>query len=395
MKRMLFVILAMAFSTNLPSPMFPLYQAAYGLTTAAITVLFAIYAGGVFAMLLLGGALAERIGALPVALGGVCIAIISSLLFMLARGPALLVAGRALGGLGVGAFLGTSNTLLLAMTTAARRDRVMGLSSTLNLFGFGLGPAVGGIWQRGLPGDPTRVPFAILAAVLAAALLTLLSVSAGRERASAPTRPAIRLGIPASGRMLFWAVVGPGIFTGFAFGGIAFALLPGLVRSMFGTAGRGFAGLLVFLMTTVGALVQLVQAPARSSTRLVWGFIMLGVGSWVMVLGESSSQVLLVLAASLLQGAGNGWAFQASIRLASDVAVRGDRIQVMSTYFLCGYAGLSLPIVAAGELSRAIGVLPSVEINSAFLSVLLLVALAFTRRASAVEASQESSGASA
>ena len=67
----------------------------------------------------------------------------------------------------------------------------------------------------------------------------------------------------------------------------------------------------------------------------------------------------------------------------------------MSTYFLCGYAGLSLPVVAAGELSRTVGVLPSVEITSAFLSVLLLISLVFTRRESAAEASRASAGESA
>ena len=138
----------------------------------------------------------------------------------------------------MGAVLGTSNTLLLGLTTAARRDSVMGLSSTLNLFGFGLGPAVGGIWQRGLLGDPMRAPFAILVLALAAALLTLLSISAGRERASASTRPAIRLGDPRQRPNVVLGGRGAGRVHGFAFGGIAFALLPGLVRSMFGTAGR-------------------------------------------------------------------------------------------------------------------------------------------------------------
>ena len=64
------------------------------------------------------------------------------------------------------------------------------------------------------------------------------------------------------------------------------------------------------------------------------------------------------------------------------MAVQGDRVQVMSTYFLCGYAGLSLPVVAAGELSRAVGVLPSIKITGAFLSALLLVAVSFMLRTS-------------
>ena len=152
------------------------------------------------------------------------LAIISSLLFVLARGPSTLFAGRLLGGLAVGAFLGTSNTLLLSMTTPDRRDQVMGFSSTLNLFGFGLGPALGGIWMRYLPGDPMRAPFVVLAVTLAAALLTLLTIRPSITAAAAQGKPIIRMGIPANGRALFWGVVGPAIFTSFAFGGLAFAL---------------------------------------------------------------------------------------------------------------------------------------------------------------------------
>ncbi len=380
MRRMLFVVLAMAFSTNVPSPLFPLYQAAYGLSTAAITALFAIYAAGVLSMLLLSAAAAERIGPRAVALSGVGLAIISSLLFVLARGPSTLFAGRLLGGLAVGAFLGTSNTLLLSMTTPDRRDQVMGFSSTLNLFGFGLGPALGGIWMRYLPGDPMRAPFVVLAVTLAAALLTLLTIRPSITAAAAQGKPIIRMGIPANGRALFWGVVGPAIFTSFAFGGLAFALMPGLARSAFGSAGRGIGGLLIFLMTTAGSAAQLVLKPTASRSRLAWGFGMLVIGSWVVVLGEARSQPLAILLAALLQGVGNGWTFQASLRLAGAVAVQGDKVQVMSTYFLCGYAGLSLPVVAAGELSRAVGVLPSIEIMGALLSVMLLVAVSFMRR---------------
>ncbi len=382
MRRMFFVILAVAFSTNLPSPIFPLYQAAYGMSTASITVLFGIYAAGVLLMLLASGALAERVGPRAVALAGVGLAIVSALMFMTAGSPGALYAARCVGGVAVGAFLGTSNTLLLQMTTPERRGRVLGLSSTLNLFGFGLGPALGATWVRALPGDPMRAPFAVLALVLAAALLTLLSVRAGREKTPSAGGPLIRFGIPASGRGLFWGAVGPAVFSGFAFGGIAFALLPGIARTVFGAGGRGVGGFLVFLMTTVGALAQLVRVPASPRARLSWGLAVLIAGSWVVMVGETLGLPAVVLAAAVLQGVGNGWAFQASLQLAGEVAVQGDRVQVMSTYFLCGYAGLSLPVIAAGELSRGIGVLPSEGLATVFLSALVVVAFLFVRRGS-------------
>ncbi len=331
MKRMLFVILAVAFSTNVPSPLFPLYQELYGLNTAMITTLFAVYAAGVLAMLLLGGAIAQRTGPRPVALLGVGLAIVSALLFITARHAAMLYAGRLLGGVAVGAFMGTSNTLLLQMTTPELHGRILGLSSTLNLFGFGLGPVLGGLWLQLVHARSAQAPFVILLLVLLAALAALSSLRQPLERPAPSSAFAIRLGVPRAGRSLFWGVAAPAIFTGFAFGGIAFTLLPGLARAAFGSGEPGIGGILIFVMTTVGALAQLTRRPANPRVRLAWGLGILAAGSWLIIPGESLAQPALILLAAALQGMGNGWTFQASLRLAGEVAVRGDRVRVMST----------------------------------------------------------------
>jgi len=380
MKRMFFVILAVAFSTNLASPFFPLYHKEYGLNTAMITVLFAVYALGVLAMLLVGGAIAERSGPRTMALLGLGLAVASTLFFIGARSALALYAGRLLGGIAVGAFMGTSNTLLLQMTAPQRRARVLGLSSTLNLFGFGLGPALGGFWLQLVPAGGVRLPFAILLVVLIAALAALFSLKSPAEEPRSAVPFAIRLGIPASGKNLFWGAVGPAIFVGFALAGIAFSLLPGLARAAFGSGDPGIGGILIFLMTSAGALAQLVRRPADSRVRLVWGLATLAVGSWGVVSAESLAQPVLIILAAAIQGVGNGWTFQASLRLAGDVAVQGDRIRVMSTYFLCAYLGLSLPVVGAGELSLAIGVLPSIEVIGGLLTIVLLAAALLVRR---------------
>lgn len=276
MTRMLFVILSMALSTNLSSPIFPVYQAAYGLSTAMITMLFAVYAVGVLLMLLAGGALAERMGSRSVALLGVGLAGASALVFLAARGPAALFAGRLIGGLAVGAFMGTSNTLLLQMTMPDQRDRIMGYSASLNLFGFGLGPALGGIWVRFSPGNTMWAPFVVLLGVLAAAFLSVLSIKPRDETPTSSVRVPFRLGVPSEGRALFWGVVGPAVFTGFGFGGIAFALLPGLVRSALGPAGRGIGRLAHFPYhdcrgaRPTAAEARRLAEPARLGARFAW-----------------------------------------------------------------------------------------------------------------------------
>lgn len=381
MRRMLFVVLALAFSTNLASPLLPLYRAHYGLSTTAVTALFAVYSLGVLAMLLVGGTFAERYGSLPVATTGLVLAVISAVLFFAASGTLVLFVARFVGGLAVGTFMGTSNSLLLRMTPPERRTRIMGFSSTLNLFGFGLGPAIGGLWMRFLPGNPVRAPFVFLSVVLLAALAALLTLRVGREEKGAREPLAIRLGVPPEGRRAFWRLAGPAIFASFGFGSIAFSLLPGIATHLFGAQDRGIGGLLVFLMTTSGAVMQLVGKPTDTRVRLVSGFTLLAIGSWLVVTGELADLPAAILAGSVLQGAGNGWTFQTSLRISAEVAVVGDRIRVMSTYFLCAYLGLSLPALLTGALAHLLGLLPAIAVVSGLLTLLMLWSAAGTRRA--------------
>ena len=373
---MLFVVLALAFSTNLASPLFPLYRLHYALSTQTITALFAVYAFGVLAMLLIGGTLAERFGSLRVASVGVVLGVLSSLLFILAESPVVLFAGRIVGGLAVGTFMGTSNSLLLRMTPENRRARIMGFSSILNLFGFGLGPAVGGLWIQFLPGNHLRDPFILLFATLVIAFGLVLTLHVARDAKAAVEPLAIRLGVPREGRRLFWGVVGPAIFVSFGLGGIVFSLLPGIAARLFASSGRSAGGLLIFLMTTTGAAVQLLRRPAATRTRLLAGLALLVLGTWSVVIGELNDLPAVILAGTMIQGAGAGLTFQTSLRLASEVAVLGDRIRVMSTYFLCAYLGLSVPALLAGALAHLLGLLPAIAATTALLTVMVAAATA-------------------
>ena len=386
MKRMLFVILALAFSTNVVSPLFPLYRTDFALSTSTIAALFAVYALGVLIMLLVGGTFAERFGSLPVATAGALLAVLSAILFFFARGPLLLFTGRIIGGLAVGTFMGTSNSLLLRMTPPGRRTRIMGLSSTLNLFGFGLGPAVGGLWIQFLPHTATRGPFLLLLVMLLAALAILMTVKLEPEERREPEPFAIKLGVPAEGRRLFWAIAGAAIFVSFGFGGIAFSLLPGVATRLFGSSDGGAGGLLVFLMTTTGAVFQLIKRPAASRVRLLAALAMLVLGTWLVVTAELADIPVLILLGTMLQGAGNGWTFQTSLRIASEVAVLGDRIRVMSSYFLCAYLGLSIPSLATGTLAHLVGVVPAITVVSGILTLIIAAATAVGRRALAATA---------
>ena len=78
---------------------------------------------------------------------------------------------------------------------------------------------------------------------------------------------------------------------------------------------------------------------------------------------------LIRLAATLLAGSGGGMAFVGSLALVNELAPPERRAEVLAAYNLVGYLALSVPIVAVGVLTSAIGLRPA---SLAFTGVLIL-----------------------
>src|SRR5204863_7819822 len=93
--------------TTLPTPLYGIYQQRFGFSELMITVIFATYAAGVIAALILFGRLSDQIGRRRAPLPGLGFSALSAVAFLLAQGLAPLLVGRVLSGLSAGIFTGT------------------------------------------------------------------------------------------------------------------------------------------------------------------------------------------------------------------------------------------------------------------------------------------------
>src|SRR3954465_6891898 len=109
--------------TTLPTPLYAIYQQEFGFSELMITVIFATYATGVIAALLLFGRLSDQIGRRRVLLPGVLLSALSAIVFLLAQGVGALFAGRVLSGLAAGLFTGTATATLLDLAPPGRRGQ--------------------------------------------------------------------------------------------------------------------------------------------------------------------------------------------------------------------------------------------------------------------------------
>ena len=208
-RRVAFWLLALVFAatmlgTTLPTPLYVIYQARWHFSAAMVTVIFAVYAAGVLAALLLAGRSSDQAGRKPVLAAALGASALSTVVFILAPDVGVLLAGRILSGLSAGLMTGTATAALTELVPAPAGRRASLVATAANMGGLGLGPLIAGLFAQYAP-HPTTLVFEVYLAVLAAAGLCLLFIP---ETVSPRRRPALRLaglGIPERGRGEFIA----------------------------------------------------------------------------------------------------------------------------------------------------------------------------------------------
>jgi MFS family permease len=172
----------------LPTPLYVIYQAQWHFSAAIVTVIFAVYAAGVLAALLLAGRSSDQAGRKPVLAAALAASALSTVVFILAPNVAVLLAGRIMSGLSAGLMTGTATAALAELIPASASRRASLVATTANMGGLGLGPLIAGLFaQYAL--HPTTVVFEVYLGVLAAAGLCLLFVP---ETVSPRQRPSAR-----------------------------------------------------------------------------------------------------------------------------------------------------------------------------------------------------------
>ncbi|WP_406336947.1 MFS transporter [Streptomyces zaomyceticus] len=128
--------------------------------------LLALYDGAEVLLKPLFGTLADRIGARPVLLGGLCAFAAASAVYAIADSPGWLWAARLGQGAAASAFSPSASALVARLNPAAKHGRAFGSYGFYKFIGYTLGPLLGGIlvWAGGL-----RLLFTVMA-VLAAAV---------------------------------------------------------------------------------------------------------------------------------------------------------------------------------------------------------------------------------
>ncbi|WP_139306819.1 MFS transporter [Modestobacter sp. DSM 44400] len=365
-----YVFVAVMLGGTVPTPLYPFYVDSLALSPFLMTIVFATYAVGTLAALLLGGGLSDRVGRRPVLGLAVAVAAVSAAVFL--AWPTLpgLLTGRALSGMSVGLATGTATAALVELHPDRRTATT--LATVANMGGLGLGPVLAGVLAAHLPG-PTSTPFWALLLLLLPAVALLLVPETGPARARTPrdlvraVRPQ-RLGVPRGTRAEFAGAATAG-FAAFALLGLFTSLTSSFLRSALDAPGPQVVGLSVAVVFAAAVGAQLLVQRMDVARAALVGLALLPVGAAVVVGALAAGSLPLFVLAALVGGAGIGFAFQSGVARVGSLAGPADRAAVTSTFFVAAYLGITVPVVGVGELATV------TTLTDAALGLAVLVAL--------------------
>jgi MFS family permease len=370
--------------TTLPTPLYGLYRERFGFSELMITVIFATYAAGVIASLLVFGRLSDQVGRRRVLLPGLALAALSAIAFLLADGLALLIAGRVLSGLSAGIFTGTATATLLDLAPPERRARATLVATIATMGGLGCGPLLAGLLSQ-WAGSPLRLTFWVDLALLVPAAIGIWAMP---EPVVARSRPRLRPQVPrvpTEMRATFVEAVLAG-FAGFAVLGLFAAVAPAFLGQELGVTSRAVVGLVVFAVFAASMVGQAMLELMPEAGAMPAGCLALIAGMGSLALGLALSSFALLVLGGVIAGLGHGLVFRAGLTAVNAKAPAAQRGEVASSYFIAMYVAISVPVIGEGVLAEAAGLRPAgvtFAVAVAVVSIVVLVLLGRDRASAA------------
>lgn len=362
--------------STIVTPLYPLYQRAFGVSELMITLVYATYVIGNLGALFAFGKVSDRAGRRVVSLIVLGVGALSTLLFLFAVHPAMLFLARAASGLAIGVGAATATAWIADLHPAADKGRASRLAAAVNLVGLAVGVLLSGLLAQFAP-HPLRVVYLVYLLVLA---LTTAAVMRTRETIDASVRSTAqlslkpRVGVPADSRGAF---IAPAVtaFATFALLGFYAALAPNLLAHSMHVHSPALSGAIVAELFFAGAVTVAATPMLASRVMMCIGLWLLPPSLALLLWAQLAGSLGLLIVATALSGIASAFGFRGSLQEVNRIAPAERRAELLSAYLLCCYSGNSLPAVGVALLSRQIGHLWADVVFAAVSAALAVAAL--------------------
>jgi MFS family permease len=338
---------------------------------------FATYAIGVTAGLLLFGHWSDQLGRRPMLFAGLALSALSALVFLLPSALAWLFVGRLLSGLSAGIFTGTATAAIVDLLPE-NRDRASLFAATVNMGGLGAGPLLAGILAQYAP-LPVRLCFIVDLVLVALSFGCVLLV---REPAARPANPRLgvqRIRIPREIRPIFTRAAIAG-FAGFAVLGLFSAVSPAFLGTLLHETNRALVGAFALSAFLASVLGQIASTRIGSQHALRWGCAALIVGMILVAVSLPAASLALLVIGAIVSGAGQGMSFRAGLALVTAASPARQRGEITSAFFVTLYVAIAVPVIGEGAAATAWGLVTAGAVFAGLVAALAAVVLVLLAR---------------
>jgi predicted MFS family arabinose efflux permease len=368
------IVVSFLAGSSAPSPLYALYQAAWGFTPITVTIVFGIYALAVLAALLVFGGLSDYVGRRPVLFTAAVLQAVAMVVFATASDVSALVLARIIQGISTGAAVGALGAGLLDI------DRAKGTIANAvgPMSGTAIGGIVSGLLVQFLPAPLHLVylVFFVIFIVQALGVVFMTESVTLKPGAFASLWPQFHLP-PAVRAPMMLAI--PTLLAVWALAGFYGSLGPTLVRQLAGSGSILLGGLALFVLAGSGALALLYLHAREARAMMQLGIVALVAGVALTLYSIAGLSLTGFLVGTAIAGVGFGAGFQGSIRSVVPLALSHERAGVLSVLYVAAYLAMGLPAVLGGILVvHGGGLFTTAREYGVAVIVLAMVALAGT-----------------
>ncbi len=365
--------------TTLPTPLYALYSARFGFSELIVTVIFATYAVGVIAALLLFGGASDAIGRRRALMPGLVCSALAAGAFLLANGLPLLLVGRLLSGLSAGIFTGTATATLLDLAAEGQGERATLIATVANMGGLGVGPLLAGALVQWAT-LRLRLSYWVDLALLVPAAAGIVFMYEPEQRPGGRWRPQ-GLSVPPDLRSTFTRAALAG-FAGFAVLGLFTAVSPAFLAKILHQPSHILLGVVVFAVFLASTAGQAALARVSTARALSGGCAGLLAAMALLALGLAASSLAALVAGGVLAGFAQGLSFRAGLAMLGEQAPPERRGEVASSFFVVAYVAISIPVIGEGVLAELVSLRTAGLVFTAAVGVTAAAALGLLARGS-------------
>lgn len=309
-------------------------------STLLLNGAYGIYALGLYPTLILGGLVADRVGAKPAVITGTLIVAAGNAFLMLVHAGWALLAGRFVVGLGVGLVV-SAGTAWAGWLRGASGTTAAGIALTM---GFMLGPVASGIVAQ-LASGAIFVPF------LLPILMSLTVTTVTLRRGGAVLPPAAGGGgarsareiQPSAAKALATAVpMGVWVFASIT---TSFVVLAPRAQGVADIFMPGVAALIGFSVAL--AVQTLARRGSWGPATGIAGALSAALGMGLVAVGGDDVPGALFVVATMFLGLGYGLCLREGLLDVDTFAPPASRGRVIGLYYVATYLGFGLPPLTA------------------------------------------------